>query len=203
LSDRAEGWVDAIRGSAERIEALTASHGVPAPAGAVARVNDLAGALELVRRERFADALAVIERWPVAGRDAEVRLLRALLLAHGGQLVAAEAACQELLATEPRSAGAHCALALCREAAGDRRAADEHDRTAAFLDPTFAMPRLRLGMSARRAGDAMAARRELGHALVLLARESPSRLLLFGGGFDRDALIALCRAELVACGGPR
>ena len=34
----------------------------------------------------------------------------------------------------------------------------------------------------------------------LLQREYPARLLLFGGGFGRDALIALCRAELTAIG---
>jgi chemotaxis protein methyltransferase CheR len=36
---------------------------------------------------------------------------------------------------------------------------------------------------------------------LLLEREEASRLLLFGGGFTRDALIALCRAELVSAGG--
>jgi FixJ family two-component response regulator len=63
-------------------------------------------------------------------------------------------------------------------------------------DPAFAMPRLHLILLARRAGDREAQRRELG----LLQREDASRLLLFGGGFGRDALIALCRAELRACG---
>jgi chemotaxis protein methyltransferase CheR len=41
----------------------------------------------------------------------------------------------------------------------------------------------------------------LGHALLLLKREDASRLLLFGGGFGREALIALCRAELDSAGG--
>ncbi|MGH3087155.1 MAG: CheR family methyltransferase, partial [Gammaproteobacteria bacterium] len=68
-------------------------------------------------------------------------------------------------------------------------------------DPTFAMPRLHLGLLARRAGDREAARRELAQALSLLQREEASRLLLFGGGFVREALVALCRAELVAAGG--
>jgi chemotaxis protein methyltransferase CheR len=36
---------------------------------------------------------------------------------------------------------------------------------------------------------------------VLLQREEAPRLLLFGGGFRREALLALCRAELLACGG--
>ena len=62
-------------------------------------------------------------------------------------------------------------------------------------------PRLHLGLLSRRGGDLEGARRELTHALTLLEREEPARLLLFGGGFGRDALVALCRAELRAAGG--
>jgi chemotaxis protein methyltransferase CheR len=106
-----------------------------------------------------------------------------------------------LLELDELSAGAHYLLALCREGAGDRAAASHHDQVAAYLDPGFAMPRLHLGLLARRGGDREAARNELGQALVLLQREDASRVLLFGGGFSRDALIALCRAELIRCGG--
>jgi chemotaxis protein methyltransferase CheR len=63
------------------------------------------------------------------------------------------------------------------------------------------MPRLHLGMLARQAGDLTAARRELSRALALLGREDASRVLLFGGGFGRDALVGLCKAELRAAGG--
>jgi chemotaxis protein methyltransferase CheR len=207
--DGAGGWVEAIRSAADRIAALTASRAATPPAVA-ARADDLAGVVELVRRERFREALAVIDALPAeATDDPDVLLLHAVLLAHGGRLAAASATCRRLLAIGwcgprgPRVAGAHYVLALCCEAAGDRRGAEDHGQTAAYLDPTFAMPRLHLGLAARRVGDHAAARRELGHALVLLYRESASRLLLFGGGFDRDALIALCRAELAACGATR
>ncbi len=207
--DGAGGWAEAIRSAAERIAALTASRAATPPA-VTARADDLAGLVELVRRERFGEALAVIDALPAeAVDDPDVLLLHAVLLAHGGRLAAAKDACRRLLAIAwcgprgPRVAGAHYVLALCCEAAGDRRGAEDHGQTAAYLDPTFAMPRLRLGLAARRVGDHAAARRELGHALVLLHRESASRLLLFGGGFDREALIALCRAELAACGAAR
>jgi chemotaxis protein methyltransferase CheR len=40
----------------------------------------------------------------------------------------------------------------------------------------------------------------LGEAMTLLEREDASRLLLYGGGFGRLGLAALCRAELRACG---
>jgi chemotaxis protein methyltransferase CheR len=99
------------------------------------------------------------------------------------------------------NAGAHYLLALCRESAGDRQGALDHDRAAIYLDPGFAMPRLHLGLMARRGGDAEGARRELGEALLLLRREDISRLLLFGGGFGREALISLCRGELLSAGG--
>jgi chemotaxis protein methyltransferase CheR len=207
--DGAGGWVEVIRSAADRIAALTASRAATPPAVA-ARADDLAGVVELVRRERFGEALAVIDALPAeASDDPDVLLLHAVLLAHGGRLAAAQDACRRLLAIAwcgprgPRVAGAHYVLALCCEAAGDRRGAEDHGQTAAYLDPTFAMPRLHLGLAARRVGDHAAARRELGHALVLLHRESASRLLLFGGGFDREALIALCRAELAACGAAR
>jgi len=90
---------------------------------------------------------------------------------------------------------------LCREGAGDGPGATEHDQVATYLDPAFAMPRFHLGLLARRSGHHEAARRELALALSLLRREDASRILLFGGGFGRGALVALCRAELVACGG--
>jgi chemotaxis protein methyltransferase CheR len=63
------------------------------------------------------------------------------------------------------------------------------------------MPRLHMGLLARRAGDREAARRELSQALMLLRREDTSRLLLFGGGFNREALMGLCRSALKEAGG--
>jgi chemotaxis protein methyltransferase CheR len=94
-------------------------------------------------------------------------------------------------------------LALCREGVADRIGAAEHDRTAAHLDPGFAMPRLHLGLLARRQGDRDAARRELRQARILFECEVASRLLLFGGGFSRRALIALCESALRDCGVPQ
>ena len=53
-----------------------------------------------------------------------------------------------------------------------------------------------------RAGNDADARTILERALVLIEGEDASRVLLFGGGFRREALSALCRAELAACGDP-
>jgi chemotaxis protein methyltransferase CheR len=197
LVDASDGWVDAIRKAAERIQALSARE--PAQARISPPSWDLAPSLELLRRERFGEALQLVRSFPSeSARDPDVLLLQAVLLAHNAELGAAEQACQCLLALDELNAGAHYVLALCREGAGDRRAAIEQDQVAVYLAPSFAMPRLHLGLLARRAGEREAASRELGQALQLLQSEDPSRLLLFGGGFQREALIALCRAELEA-----
>ena len=203
----ADTWVDAIRRASERVAALAqAPHGAQAEHGSRTVVPkrswDLGVALEQLRHERFSQALDTMDALPPeSGQDADVLLLRAVLLAHGGQFKAAQEACARLLDVDELSAGAHYLLALCREGVGDAAGARYHDQVAAYLDPGFAMPRLHLGLVARRAGEAAAARRELGHALVLLQREDASRVLLFGGGFGREALVSLCRAELVKCGG--
>jgi len=197
LSDSA--WTDIIHTASERI-ALLLPKETPAPSAAPKGRGDLAPALDLLRRERFAEALAYVGGQAMA-EDQDGLLLSAVLLQQSGRLDEAEQACQRLLALDGLSAGAHYVLALCRETAGDPADAAEHDRIAAYLDPAFAMPRLHLGLLARRSGDRAAARRDLTQALVLLENEQPSRLLLFGGGFNRQALTALCRAALQDSGG--
>jgi chemotaxis protein methyltransferase CheR len=62
------------------------------------------------------------------------------------------------------------------------------------------MPHLHLGRLHRRTGELDAARDALRQALHLLERDDAHRLALFGGGFRRDALVALCRRELAGCG---
>lgn len=204
LVNGADGWVDAIRHASERIEAL-ASGKQPGRARAAAPAKptwDIGLVLDLLRRERFVEALGLMETFPPESQDdPEVLLLQAVLLTHSSQFTKAEEVCARLLAVDELNAGAHYLLALCREGTGDRAGSSSHDLIAVYLDPAFAMPRLHLGLLARRGGDRTAARRELGQALPLLQREDASRLLLFGGGFSRDALVALCRAEFLACGG--
>jgi chemotaxis protein methyltransferase CheR len=58
------------------------------------------------------------------------------------------------------------------------------------------MPHLHLGLMARRRREVDQARRELSLALTLLESEDAWRLVLFGGGFSRQALLSLCRSEL-------
>ena len=197
-------WIDAIRRATERIETLTAPTRPPSgtlPPAATASW-DLARAHDLLRQERFTEAIEMMQRLPPeSDRDPDVLLLHAALQTHRGQLADAEDACQRLLAVDELSAGAHYLLALCREGARDRTNAVYHDQVATYLDPSFAMPHLHLGLLARREGDHATAQRELGQALLLLQGEDSARLLLFGGGFSRETLVALCRTELQGCGG--
>ena len=189
-------WTDTIRAASERVAALLPP---TATAAAPVRSGDLAPALDLLRRERFADALALVGGQ--AGVDPDALLLRAVLLQQSGKLEEADQACSRLLALDELSPGAHYVLALCRESEGDLAGAAEHDRIAAYLDPAFAMPRLHLGLLARRQGERETARRELAQALLLLEGEGEARLLMFGGGFNREALTALARSALQESGG--
>jgi chemotaxis protein methyltransferase CheR len=201
-------WVDAIAKATGRIEALagsvspsslTQSASSPLPP---VPAWDLGLALQLLREERFTDALEMMQCLPPESeRDADVLLLSAALLTHRGRLAEAEGVCKRLLDVDELNAGAHYLLALCREGVGDGAGAVYHDQAAIHLDPGFAMPHLHLGLLARRAADRPGAQRALGQALRLLQREDGSRLLLFGGGFGRETLVALCRTELIGSGG--
>jgi chemotaxis protein methyltransferase CheR len=158
--------------------------------------------MALLEQERFGEALAALG--PVAldrERDADALLVRAVLLTIAGDVDEAERVCARLLVLDELNAEAHYLTALCREHARDLPGAADHDRYAAYLDPTFAMPRLHLGLMASRAGQREVARRELARARVLLEAEDAARVLLLGGGFRREALVALCDAELRGRGG--
>ena len=196
-------WVDEIRLASERVAALVPLGG---PSSAPTQPSSIqfnpAPALELLRQERFAEALDRLRAEPKAlHEDRDILLLEATLLVHCGQVAAAEEAASRLLLIDEDYAEAHYLLALCQEYAGHSESAADSHCTAATLDPAFAMPRLHLGLLARRAGDRSAARREFAQALELLGREKSSRLLLFGGGFNREALIGLCETALKDCGG--
>jgi chemotaxis protein methyltransferase CheR len=197
-------WMGAIDRASTRIAQLArTSQDAPSRASdAPTRpALDLQPAVELLRRERFAEAMDLLGALPTSSEDdPDAQLLRAVLLTNGSRLREAEQVCARILSADELNAGAHYLMALCREHAGDRSAAAEHDQMATYLDPGFAMPHLHLGLMARRRGDLDEARPELGRALDLLAREDGSRILLFGGGFSREALLSLCRSELHACG---
>ncbi|AUH50677.1 protein-glutamate O-methyltransferase [Chromobacterium sp. ATCC 53434] len=193
-------WVDAIARAAQRIDTLAVK--VPQAAGDPAEAQpDLHHALSCLHKEQFEQSLALIEKLPQQyADDPDVLLLKAVSLSQSGALSAAGHICHALLARDELNAGAHYVLALCHEEDGDNSAALAHYRSAVYLDSSFALARLHIGVLERRMAELEAARRDLAQALILLQHEEPSRLLLFGGGFPRSALIDLCRAELAALG---
>jgi chemotaxis protein methyltransferase CheR len=198
-----EDWMSAIGAATGRIRDLSDGRRqlVRPPATDVSTRDDWDRVVDLIGRERFAAALDVVESFPDGARDRpEALLLHAVVLIGCGRLDEAAAVCGRLLDRDAWHAGGHYLLGLCCESRGDSEGALHHHRRAAHLDPAFALPRLRLGILARRSGDRHAAHRELGRALTLLAHEDPHRLVLFAGGFTRYALIDLCRFELAACG---
>jgi chemotaxis protein methyltransferase CheR len=157
-------------------------------------------ALVLLGDERFAEALEIVEgQLPIRPQPGDM-LLHAVLLAQSGRIEEAEMQCRRLLDIDGLYADAHQLLAVCLEGGATVDVAIGHYRLAAYLDPAFAMPRLRLGLLLRRRGDHREAGAELERALRLLREERDERIALFGGGFGRIALTALCRAELDACG---
>lgn len=155
--------------------------------------------LALIRAERFDDALVALDEATAKAPSRDLDVMRAALLANMGDVVRARAACARVLESRASSAEAHYLLGLCDELEQRTETAREHYMRAVALDEDFAMPRMRLGILARRRREFADARRLLGDALRLFPHQNERALLVFGGGFHADALTRLCRTELNAC----
>jgi chemotaxis protein methyltransferase CheR len=196
-------WFADIDRATARVRGLGATK-ASEPANAAAPAGqDWAPVLELMQSDRHSEALALfgVTAATEENADADQLLVEATLLTHANRFPAAEAVCNRLLLIDELNAGAHYVLALCREAAADVERALYHDQVAAYLDPAFAMPHVHMGLLLRRTGRREAARLELTQAHALLEREDTARLAMFGGGFGRSALRALCLAEPSGSGG--
>lgn len=203
------GWIDEIERSTERVRGLADARRSRQPDQAPAAprpirhsaAEQIQHLLALYVGERYGEMMAALAALPgTVQSDPDVQLLRALALLNRHELTAAEAACGQIIERDSMNGSGHYVLALCREQGRDFSGAAEHDRIAAYLDASFAMPHLHLALMARRSGDPRTARREFENANLLLARESASRLMMFGGGFSREALREICRRELKALG---
>ena len=87
-----------------------------------------------MREERFSEATQLLRALPPESKaDPDAQLLLAALLTNGGDLPEAEKLCHCLLDLDELNSGAHYLMALCREHAGDRDAALEHDRGRCLL----------------------------------------------------------------------
>ena len=197
----ATAWIDEIGRASARIATLAAA--TPRPAASIAaaalptEADEIDRVLDLHRQERFTEALAHLRGLPAGSApDADLQVLQAMLLVNCGQLAEAENLCRPLLGSDELNPGAHYVAALCREHAGDLAATEEHDAAAAYLDPSFAMPRFHLGLICKRLGRIPDALAHFEAALALLVKEDPVRLLLFGGGFSRETLVQACRREI-------
>jgi chemotaxis protein methyltransferase CheR len=200
--EQADTWIEVIRSASERIQVLASS---TRSSGSGSRSMDppdtpkvsVVDAIERLKDEQFIEALEILESLSRhEGDDPQIMLVQAAAAVQAGLLDMAEGACRRLLQVEAFAAASHYAMALCREAAGDVEAALEHDDRAIVLDPGFAMPHLHRGLLARNTHDLGIMRSELTAAAELLESEDMSRIVLFGGGFTRDALIAICQAQL-------
>jgi len=194
-------WIEEIDRASARIAHLAESTSKPAAAAnqLSAMLNDAAinRVLDLQRQERFAEALTQLQELPSAATaDADLQVLRAMLLVNCGRVAEAEALCLPLLGRDELNAGARYIAALCREYVGDLAAAEIHGAAAAYLDPTFAMARFHLGLICKRTGRPVEAQGYFETARALLLKEDPVRLLVFGGGFSRDALMQVCQGEI-------
>lgn len=124
----------------------------------------------LIAAEHYVEAQSVLENLrPGALPFADETLLRTLLLFAQGQN---------------------------RERRGDRTGALELYQQALEIDPTLALPALRIGVLEGQRGSRELARHALEQAARRLPYEPPDRLMLFSGGAPRDALLAQCQREL-------
>ena len=204
-------WMDAIARASGRIQKLTAEppKGEPAPAPTpaarpepVLSSDPLDRATELLRLERYDEALTIVQALPAAvAKSGPALLVKGILLLHAGRTDQAQAICREILAGDNLNPSAQYLSGLCLEQKGNALEALDSYRAAAYLDPEFAMPRYRLGVLLRRSGDKASARRHLEQALDLIPGETPSRLALFSSGFGDAGLLELCRSEFRLCGG--
>jgi len=198
-------WMDTISQAAERIDQLSqlptlneSTQGTgqvrPLP---IASHSNLPLARELVFQNRFEEAYSMLQLISHEERQSrDVQLLSAVILTNRGQVDEAERHCKQVLAGDELNAEAHYLLALCREHVGDWTTALEETKTAIYLSPQFAMPYLHQGLLFKRSGDMDTAREAFRKAASLLPLEDVSRILLFGGGFTREALLQLCQSEI-------
>jgi chemotaxis protein methyltransferase CheR len=201
--DSGGDWANTINQATERVRMLSHTPERPrqtTPLIANSTQVDLSSVLSLLQNERFEQALEALAALPAeAQRNPEVQVLKAALIANRGDTEKAEETCASALKADGMNAGAYYVMALCREQLNDRKTAMENDRTAIYLDPSFAMPHLHLGLLAKRGDDLGLAAQELSLASLLLPREDAQRVLLFGGGFNRDTLVQLSLRELQEC----
>lgn len=209
-SSSSASWFESIHRSAERVAQLTSTRTPSAPAAPPPDPTPPRGStfpivfmpvLGLIESDQPDKALDLLG--PMAANPAQratATLITAALYYSQSRIEEAKQASQRLIDSGAHTSEAQYLQGLCFEHVGERDRALRSYQEAVRLDPGFAMAKLRLGTLQRRAGLQKEARHLLRQALAQLTQERHERLLLFGGGFQRPALLSLCRAELRALG---
>lgn len=199
-------WFSNIEESARRIDAVTSPQ-IPAsfaqsppPLTRPRQSGSFQSAFELIRAERFADAIALLQSSRKSGPsdDPDQELLLAVACSNQGQFSAAEEICTRLLRNlrGTLAAEAFYILGLCYEHTGDPSMAMHHYQLATAEDPSFAMPHLHMGLLYKKTGKPRQARSAFERAAALVSGEKSERIVLFGGGFQKNALLSLCKNEI-------
>lgn len=208
----AEPWFEVIKNSAQRVAQLTSEQRpksvspIPAPSKSAQTPDGAWSALwpilEAIASEQFDAALQRLEQLtpPPGANDYAATLARATIDCGKGRISESQRGCQRLLDSLHYVAEAHYLLALCHEHLGDAERARRLYQESVRIAPRFAMAQLRLGALLRRLGQRERARVALSQAEEFISHAPREHVLLFGGGFQRAALLALCRAELAALG---
>lgn len=208
-------WFERIQKSTQRVAELTSNQALREPERSTERSTEpprrsdaesgwapFAPVLELIAAEQFDLALERLEKLPPAlSRSPTATLIATTILCGQGRRAASQQAGQRLLDGGQHVAEAHFLLGLSYEHRGDTARAQSSYEQALGAAPQFAMAHLHCGILLRRNNQRRQARSALRQALELLAHEPKERIILFGGGFQREALISLCRAELRGLGG--
>ena len=158
-------------------------------------------ALALLRDERFAEALALIEPRS-AGAAARTGCCTACCWPRPGRLAEADELARRLIDTgrpqrRTRTSCSASASRACGAPDAGRSASTGWRRTWIRGSRCPGCGSACWPGAAATTGTPPA---ELERALELLPGESEERITLFGGGFGRIALTVLCRSELDACG---
>lgn len=205
-------WLSTIEESARRIDAVTSPQ-IPAPTvqappaltTRARKSGSFQSAFELIRAERFADAIALLQSSRKSGPsdDADQELLLAVACSNQGQFSTAEEICTRLLRNSRGTLAAEALyiLGLCYEHTGDPSMAMHHYQLASAEDPSFAMPHLHMGLLYKKTRKPGQARAAFERAANLVSSEKAERIVLFGGGFQKNALLSLCKNEILNIGG--
>lgn len=192
-----EEWFNQISESSRKIQEILQQTTLMAPHKNEPNLskNSYEQAKKLFLEEKFTESFDLLSRSSQAGVNELVLL--SLILVNKHSFSEAEDLCNQILEKFELEADAHYIKAICNEYKGNIAVAIEHNEYAVYLDSTFAMPYLHLGLLYKKSKKFELAEANLRKAVKLFREENESRLGLFGGGFSRETLIMRCENEIM------